>query len=161
MKEIKLTRGYVAMVDDKDYELLNSYKWQCQKTTNSDLVYASRSVKINGLKKKVLMHRQIMGVTDEKILVDHKDNNPLNNQSENLRLCSKKENQKNVRVHKDNVSGFIGVSWRPSRNKYRARIFDNGKEVSLGHFENAFDAAVAYNAAAVRVHGEFANLNKV
>lgn len=161
MAEIQLTRGYVALVDDEDYKQLNKFTWQAQLTTNSDLVYASRSVKINGIKKKILMHRQIMDVANETILVDHKDNNPLNNQRSNLRLCSKKENQKNVRVHRDNPSGFIGVSWRPSRNKFRARIYDNGKEVSLGHFINAVDAAVAYNIAAIRVHGEFANLNKV
>lgn len=160
LREIKLTKGCVALVDDEDYEYLNQWKWHTQLNSRTDAVYASRDIRINGVSKKVLMHRQIMGVSDPEILIDHIDHNGLNNTKANLRPCTKRQNQKNMSSHKGSSSKFVGVSWRPNRNKFRARIFD-GKEISLGHFDSEIEAAKAYNEAALRIHGEFANLNKV
>lgn len=160
LKEIKLTKGKVALVDDEDYEYLNQWKWHTQITTNSDVLYATRDTKVSGNKSKVLMHRQIMKVNDRNILIDHIDHNGLNNTKANLRPCTKRQNQKNMKSHRDSSSKFVGVGWRANRNKFRARIFD-GKEICIGHFTSEIEAALAYNEAAKRIHGEFANLNKV
>lgn len=159
MKEIPLTKGKVAIVDDEDFEWLNQRNWHVQITVNSNILYAT-SDEWKPKKRKILMHRYILGLTDPKILVDHKDHDGLNNQRHNLRPCTKQQNQKNMASHRDSSSKYVGVGFRPGRGKFRARIWD-GKDICLGHFINEIDAAKAYNEAAIKIHGEFANLNIV
>ena len=85
MKEIPLTRGKFALVDDEDYEWLSQWKWYCSTTG-----YAVR-----GCKNRILyMHREI-AKTKPGMLTDHINRNKLDNRKENLRFCSHRENMKN------------------------------------------------------------------
>lgn len=153
MKEIKLTRGRVALVDDEDYDYLNQWKWHLLKDKNN--YYAVRITCINKVKSGIRMHRVIMRTPPE-LVVDHIDHNGLNNQKGNLRNCTISQNNKNV--ISTGRSKFLGVYF--SEGKYiKAQIKINGKTTSLGLFKTEEEAAQAYDNMAKIHHGEFANLN--
>jgi hypothetical protein len=157
MKEIQLTQGKVALVDDADFEFLSQWKWCAQRSDN--LYYASRKISLdNGKTKTFRMHREIMRPPDN-LLVDHKNGNTLDNRRENLRICTNQENCMNSSLPIDNKSGFKGVHL--DRSKWRSRIVFNGKPIHLGMFDNPRDAGMAYNKAAIKYFGDFAKLNKI
>lgn len=160
-KEIYLTRGKVAIVDDEDYERLKQYHWRALVTPHS--TYANRSVlhgrrRRRGEKSCVLMHREIMNCQPGEE-VDHKDGNGLNNQKSNLRKCTSSQNKANRRREKDNRSGYKGVCWHSLSGKWMARVGVNNKSVYLGLYTTAEEAAKARDKAALEHFGEFARLN--
>lgn len=158
MKEIPLTKGKVAIVDDEDYDMLCAMKWRATECVNT--FYASASLpRCAGVQKTVKMHRLILGVTDPKIHCDHRDGNGLNNQKSNLRICTNGENQRNATLRTDNKTGFKGVCFYSRDNKFVSRIRIAGRSFYLGSYHTAEDAARAYDEAAKRLHGEFARLN--
>lgn len=161
MKEIQLTQGKVALVDNEDYDVLNKHKWHAQKTKISNVWYARRTIRENGHKHNVAMHRVIMCIIDPSITIDHKDHNGLNNQKNNLRIATKSQNCSNRRASVNSTSKYIGVSWASSRKKWGVSIFKLGHKKWLGYFDKEDEAANAYNKAAEELHGEFANLNEI
>jgi len=159
MKQIPLTQGKFALVDDEDFEYLNQFKWyaiKCDKT-----YYVCRKVYDKETKKgkNLLMHRFVLGLTDPKIQGDHIDWNGLNNQRYNLRICSCAQNQRNKKARKGGSSKYIGVHWHKGGNKWQSRIKMDGNHISLGLFTDEIEAAKAYDKAAKFYHGEFASLN--
>ena len=159
MKEIQLTQGKVALVDDEDYEYLNKFKWNAYECGNT--FYARRSITVSKNKQTVIyMHRFIMK-PNKAMVIDHLDGNPLNNQKNNLRICTHAENMRNRKKNVNNKSGYKGVSLDKNLNKFRCKLYMNGKTIQIGYFINPIDAARAYNEAALKYHGEFANLNKI
>ena len=156
MKNIPLTQGQFALVDDEDFEWLSQWKWQAQKARKT--FYAKRDSWSGGIKTTVFMHRVIEG-TSHSLDTDHRDGNGLNNQKSNLRSCTGQQNRCNRGVQKNNTSGYKGVSWKSSRGKWEVKISSNRKEIFIGRFTDIVDAARAYDEAARKLHGEFANLN--
>ena len=110
-----------------------------------------KQVKING--KMVLVHRIIYyvyyGTFPEQI--DHIDRDRLNNSIANLRSATNMTNQHNVKIRKDNSSGFVGVHARHGR--YQARIQCNSKRIHLGTFDTIEEAYKAYQKAKEQYHG--------
>ncbi|AYA77376.1 Fis family transcriptional regulator [Bacillus sp. Y1] len=152
MKEIPLTKGMVAIVDDEDFEWLSKFNWRYHKG------YASRTTLLRyGKRKTVLMHREIIGNVAEQ--VDHIDGNRLNNTRENLRAASRSENCRNTKSRTGSTSEYKGVSFDKGNKKWRARIKVEYKEMFLGYFNNPHDAARMYNFWAKDLFGEFARLN--
>ncbi|MBZ9922276.1 HNH endonuclease [Mesorhizobium sp. BR1-1-7] len=92
-------------------------------------------------------------------LVDHENRIRDDNRLLNLRAATRSQNNTNTRVYSNNTSGFRGVSRRSSRNKWSAHIRHAGKTLHLGNFNCITAAALAYDAAARKFHGEFASLN--
>jgi len=156
MKEILLTQGKAALVDDEDYEYLSQFKW-CARKERDDLFYARRAVKGNVYYS---MHRLILNAP-KGMEVDHINGNGLDNQRSNLRLCTKSQNQHNSHIRQDNKSGFKGVHWVNKCKRWRAKITIHGTQIHLGHFRIPEQAALAYNKAAIKFHGEFARINQV
>lgn len=145
-------------VDDSDFDYLNQFKWTARKNKNN--FYATRmdyTLAENG--RPVQMHREILGVTDSKIPVDHRDHDGLNNQRYNLRESSHSENASNIRSHKQSTSKYLGVSYDKIRNKWALRISKKGKVLIAKRFDSEIEAAKAYDIAAKEIHGDFANLN--
>jgi hypothetical protein len=155
MKEIPLTREYVALVDDDDYAALMKYRWYVHVLPDGRC-YAQRTIPRPN-QKTVLMHRQILGFP--KTAIDHRDHNGINNQRSNIREATRAENNRNGRIRRDNTSGFRGVSYAPRRNKWLSRIRNGERQVTLGYFNTAREAAYVYDAMAKKLHGEFASLN--
>jgi len=155
MKTIPLTQGFVAQVDDADYDRVSAHKWSA---TKANTVYGVRKVrKADSKTTSQLLHRFILGVTDPEIQVDHKDHNGLNCQRHNLRRCVRGENDGNRRKTRGS-SQYRGVSWSKGKGKWRACI-TIGKSVHLGYFTDEAEAARAYDAAARTRFGIFANCN--
>ena len=153
MKEIKLTQGKVALVDDEDFEYLNQFKWQAKKGRNT--YYAIRGIVINGKHNTVLMHREIL----KGDIIDHKNHNGLHNYKSNLRPCTHQENNRNQRVSANTSSIYKGVSWHTKRKKWMSYIVVDGAIIHLGRFKSEIDAAIEYNKAASLYFKEFAYLN--
>lgn len=150
MKLIPLTLGQFAMVDDADYGVLVNWKWNCVPGRYTKYARAF----ING--KNTMMHRYILGVNDEKILVDHKDHNGLNNQRYNIRPCTPSQNVRNTKPR--GTSKYMGVSkmskgWRAVIN------VGPGKKCYLGYFMNEIDAARAYDKKLLEVDPDFGYFN--
>jgi hypothetical protein len=155
-KEIELTQGKVAIVDDEDYEWLNQWHWYAAKYGKT--FYAARNEGTFPLKKTIYMHCVIMN-TPAGMRIDHKDLNGLNNTRNNLRNSTHAQNKQNAGKYSNNTSGYKGVSWHKRIEKYTAQIVVNGKRINLGYFYDLKDAALAYDEAAKKYHGPFAKLN--
>jgi len=136
MKEIQLTRGYVAVVDDDDYVLLSKYKWFALKQKTG--IYARRSISKHC---KIAMHTQIMN-TPLGLEIDHIDGNGLNNRRTNLRVVTRRQNQQNKHILKR--SPLLGVSFDSRHNKWQSKICVNGKIKFLGSYDSDTEAHIRY-----------------
>lgn len=93
----------------------------------------------------VLMHRIILDAP-EHMVVDHIDGNGLDNRRSNLRLVTLAGNGQNMRLKRNNTSGYRGVSWHSLTQKWKAQVMVNRKAIHLGLFGSVEDA----NQAAIR-----------
>jgi dipeptidase D len=160
-RKIYLSEGEYAIVDQEDYCRFGAFKW-CA-TGDDECVYAARIIKktVAGRVKAVYLHREIMR-PPRGLLVDHRNNNTLDNRRANLRLATHSQNacNSNSRIDKSKtVSRFRGLVFLKRKKKWGARIGYQGKVMWLGSFNNEIDAARAYDNAAKQYHGEFAKLN--
>jgi hypothetical protein len=120
-----------------------------------------------GARKPMHVHRIVakLFVTNEdratRNEVDHINNNRRDNRASNLRWVSRSENSHNTSSHKGSTSRYLGVSWVNARNKWQAQIYLNGTNKFLGRFTCEHEAARAYNVAALKYHGPYANLNVI
>jgi hypothetical protein len=152
-RTIELTQGKVALVDDRDFEYLNQWKWQAMQ--NSGTWYAVRTI-YSPCKKSIKMHRLITGAPDG-MLVDHFNMDGLDNRRANLRVCTKAENMCNRGKQANNTTGFKGVF--RSKDRYLVQITVDGRIKSIGRYATPEEAARVYDQAALKYHGRFARLN--
>lgn len=167
MREIPLTQGKVALVDDSDFEWLSQWKWNAEphqtKSGIQEIWYAKRLIYtgVHSRSIKVYMHRFLLGISDFRTKVDHRDSDGLNNQRYNLRQSTNSQNSANSRKSLRNTSGFKGVHWYKPCSKWQAQIRCGPRRFHLGYFANKVDAARAYNEAALHYFGDFARLNEI
>jgi hypothetical protein len=168
MRKILLSGGYIALVDDDDYDrVVLSGQWQplIDKRKQNRTIYVRRSLTLRSRKearetglprrKTILLHRFILGIDDNTIKIDHKDGNGLNNQRDNLRVATHSENMQNRKVFPHRK--YKGVN--KNCNKWQAVIKINKQSVYLGTFRTEREAAFAYDEAAREYFGEFARCN--
>lgn len=153
--KITLTKGLVATVDPEDYEWLRGFRWHA--TTSRGKTYAATTV--NG--KSVSMHRMIMNPPPG-MQVDHKSKDRLNNRRDNLRLATARQNRHNTgpsrkRKGRPKSSQFVGVTRHG--DKWKVKIKHEGVEHFLGYFDDEIEAALAWDAKAKELRGDFAYLN--
>jgi hypothetical protein len=154
IRYIPLTRGQYAIVDAADFEWLSRYKWHAAPRDAKGGFYARRHEKGRG----IWMHREIMKAP-EGLVVDHIDNNGLNDRRCNLRLCTRTQNGRNRRKNRDSANEYKGI-WTDKRTgRSYAQIRFKGKQLYLGVYDTAIEAARAYDRKAIELHGQFAYLN--
>lgn len=164
MKTIELhSRKYAglrALIDDEEFESLSKYHWLVLRGAGKGSFYAYANAIVDGEKRQVSMSRMILGLPCGNVEVDHKDGNTLNNQKENLRTCSHSQNLMNQNKQgKISASGYKGVSFHRKTGLWHARVHAAGKTYSFGYHKTPFEAARVRDREAIRIHGEFANLN--
>lgn len=153
MRQIPLTKGLFALVDDRDYAYLAGFKW-CWSNG-----YAVRSARLpDGRYTTVRMHRDILGlVRGDRVEIDHWNLNKIDNRRHNLRPATRPQNGRNRGKNANNTSGFKGVCWDKSRELWMASIMVDRKARYLGRFRTKKAAHAAYKNAAKLLHKDFAN----
>ncbi len=147
------------LIDDKYKYLLGKHKW-----------YGDKRGYITGyiydIKRKVSIHRYILyleNILDDlsnPLEVDHINRNPLDNRLQNLRLCTRSQNQAYTTKRPNKTSQYKGVYKRNRIKKpYLVQIRIDGKKQNIGSFSTEIEAAHAYDKVAKEVYGDFAFLN--
>jgi hypothetical protein len=155
MKEIALSRGKSALVDDEDYEWLSQWKW-----TYAGENYAYRMQHLGvgadgkAKKKSILMHRIITNAP-KGLDVDHVNRDGLDNQRHNLRVCTRTQNLANSIVSTGRYSNLRGAFLDKKTGLWSSKIMVNRKLIRLGWFTTDVDAHEAYKAASVKYNGKF------
>ena len=153
MKEIRLTKGFVTLVDDEDYDELSKYNWQFHQG------YACRKTFKKDGHHRMYLHVQVVGRVDG-LVTDHISGDTLDNRRANLRHVTRAQNGQNCSA-KGGYSKYKGVTWYKLKRLWGSQIRVNGKLKYLGLYKQESDAARAYNVAAEQCFGEYARLNVI
>ncbi|MCK5615396.1 AP2/ERF family transcription factor [Candidatus Pacearchaeota archaeon] len=158
-KQIELSRGLVAVVDEADFEELSKFSWYASESRGK--FYAARRGRATEYEKgekrpMIYMHREIMKASPG-VLVDHRNGDSLLNCRFNLRRSCHQTNTWNTRCS-GGSSKYKGVS-KDKKGRIRARIQCDGKPISLGSHKSEEEAARAYDKKAFKLFEEFAVLN--
>ena len=138
-----------AIIDREDKEDVEKHRWAL---THG---YA-RNPKVGFLHNYVLNF-----IPSKDCEVDHRNKEKNDCRKGNLRIGTHSQNCQNANIRINNSSGFKGVHFHKLLNKWCARIGVNNNRIYLGYFENKAEAANKYNEAAIRLHGEYAQLNEI
>lgn len=147
MAIISLTQGEFALVDDGDFDALSGKIFII---TKNGYVRTGRKY----------LHRIIMSA-GKGVIIDHINGNKLDNRKCNLRICTKSQNGMNRPKQVNNTSGYKGVTWDKTNNKWTAQIMVNQKSIKIGRFSNIIDAAKAYNHVSELINHEFSKPNSL
>jgi hypothetical protein len=142
-----------VLFDPEDWDKIKIFIWRLQQIEGKKFKVVS-----GARKTQIYMHQVILGCP-KGFVIDHINGNPLDNRKSNLRVCTQQENSFNRPRSKNNTSGYKGVSKRKETGKFRAYIHHNFKYRYLGDFKTSKEAAEAYDSAAVKLFGQFAQLN--
>ena len=155
----KIAAGRVALVSDRDYRLVSQYRWRVTERKfegrRPDGPYAVTTITKDGRRTLLQMHSLITGYP----LTDHKNHNGLDNRRSNLRPATNSQNQQNRQPNLRSTSQYKGVHWSTRERRWRATIKHEGTARTLGNFIAEEQAALAYDAAARSLFGEYAVLN--
>lgn len=161
--QIPTTRNQITFIDPEDADLA-LLKW-CAVPRKSGGFYVSRGITyMPGTRQKnqfihrVILSRMIGRELLRNELVDHINNNPLDNRRSNLRLATVSQNRMNASKHDTCTSKYKGVSWNKYMSKWKVSIQKDHKSIHLGYFESEELAYQAYCKKAFELHGEFARV---
>ena len=150
---VKLTQHKWAIVDGVDYDKIKMYRWGACR--DGKVFYARAGIKNNdGGYTNKSMHRLLMNARG--LQIDHRNGNGLDNRKCNIRKATDNQNKRNRTKQNNNTSGFKGVSFCKRRKKWVANIKVNNRNISLGRFITPEAAALAYKAATIKYHKDFA-----
>ena len=142
MAYILLNKGYLATVDDEDFEKVSRFQWVAD--VRDRIVYVARVSKKGEPKR---LHELIL-VAPPGLVVDHIDGNGLNNRRSNLRVVTNSVNIHNRHgLSRRNTSSFTGVGRHVIHGKWDglwySRIMINRKSKSLGYYKTLGEAVEA------------------
>ena len=141
-KMIKVYPDTFAIVSDEDYAIVCKHPWSL---SNCGYVQSKSG------DTHVLMHRLIMNAKKGQE-IDHVNRDKLDNRRDNLKLCTHKDNMKNV-VWKSGSSGYRGVTYVKLQRRWRAYTQIDGKQISFGYYATAIEAARGYDRHMLRLFG--------
>ena len=140
MKQIPLSNGGFALVDDDDYPFLSQWKWK-----RHPQGYASRTSWKPHKWITILMHR-LINKTGKGFETDHINGDKLDNRKANLRNVTHSQNERNKPLRSDNTSGYKGITWDKARQKWQAKTKHDRKMRNLGRFDTPEEAHAVYEA---------------
>jgi len=177
--ESKKYGNHTVLIDEEDWDKVKNRTWRLYYDTRIDRVTSVRTNVIReprerrnpkftsrrgwekaGFKERqVKIHNLILehDPRESKLVADHINGNVLDNRKCNLRVCTRAENNRNVKKRKNNTSGYVGVT--KEGRKWLASVRHNYKTYRLGRFEDKVEAARARDLKAIELHREFASLN--
>lgn len=146
--------GSIVLVDEDIYEIFKN------KSIFLHRGYPHYNATLKGKRQKKALHRYV-NQTPDGMQTDHVNGDILDNRRENLRTCSPAENGWNKgKQDRKLTSKYKGVDYRKNGMRcWRARIRIGDSRINLGQYATEKEAAQAYNEAAIKHHGKFANLN--
>jgi hypothetical protein len=147
MREIPLSQGQVALIDDSDYDLVSQHKWYANWCSSTHSFYAVRNVKsAEGYARSVRMHRLLMGLEHgDNRCVDHANGLTLDNRRSNLRIVTVRQNNQNKRTHRSGK--LVGAGFDKAKGKWQALLWVKGKNTFLGRFPTEIAAHEKYMEA--------------
>jgi len=157
---IDLGNDIETEIDDADWDLIKPYEWRAIWNGNHWYAVTSEKDTVTGKTHHIYMHRLIMGEPVGK-LVDHIDDDGLQNRRYNLRVANRSQNSQNTRPQQGTATGYKGV-WvvkQKDRVRYGARINYSGHRINLGVFDTPEQAARAYDLKAKELFGVYAQPN--
>lgn len=154
MKTIQI-KDKVAIVDDADFDKVIYYCW-CLNNRG----YANASLRTGERGGPVIsMHELVTAKAPQVYEIHHKDGNKLNNQRKNLEFLSIAEHKMRKGLQKNNVTGYKGVAYDNTRQKYLASVSFQKETYFVGRFNTAEEAAKAYDQKVIELYGINAHLN--
>ncbi len=166
---------HIIIIDTEDWGKVKEHRWRIFGTASCTYPYALTNILHPdggwyvrpGTGRRVrrrtglLLHHLIMGKPQKGKVIDHWNHSGLDNRRANLKEITYAQNNQNSRSVKNSTSQYKGVYWKKDREKWRARIKDQGEEQLLGYYTCEHQAALAYNKKALELWGEYALLNDV
>lgn len=157
--------GRVCLLDEEDLPLVIKYRWHLRRQKNKkrghDDAIEYPVFKNSDHKKAIVMYHLIMPIQPGQV-IDHINGNRMDNRKSNMRVCSQRENSKNNGISRNNKSGYKGV-FRDKRYKNREvwlfSLKNDDKTIDVTGFASPEEAAKAYDAKAIELHGPYARLN--
>lgn len=149
--------NYNVIIKDSDFEKFSKYKWSSR--TIKGVPYFQANIYINNVHTTMALHRYLMDcIPDDGKIVDHIDGNTLNNDTDNLRICTRSENSRNQKRRSTNTSGYKGVTFNKASGKWVSQIQIVDGRKGLGYFATPELAYKAYCEAVIKYHGEYGRL---
>lgn len=143
------TKGKILLIDKDDYEKIKNY------SINTSDKYPRIWIK----KRPTKLHRYLLNYDSSKFQVDHIDGNVYNNRRNNLRICTRSQNNMNRRKSPKCSSKYKGVSFHKKKNKWQIAIFCNRKRILIDYFKDEIEAAKAYDNKARELFGDYGTYN--
>lgn len=144
-----------SLVDDDDYPIVSKYIWSL--SSHGYVVRRARG-------KENKLHRFIAEIHHWNVgenIIDHINRDKKDNRKSNLRICTLQQNSFNRKRQSDDAtSHYKGVTKRENGH-WRMRVYVDGKPYCDETYRTEIEAAVAYNSAAAKAHGEYALLNDI
>lgn len=153
--EIVLSGGLKTWIDEADAGLVLKHHWHVSRTGTRKRPYVKTSMKVEGKKKNVYLHRFILDAPNGSC-VDHINDDPLDNRRANLRLCTNRQNSANRSATIKSRTGIKGVYYRQFDKPWYAALKIAGKQYSAGGYKTRAEAVEAFEALAREHHGEYA-----
>lgn len=150
---IELSSGDVAIIDADKIDVISDIKWYRLPGDRTNYAVSNKRLEDRTV-VMLYLHRVLTDCPDD-MVVDHINGDGLDNRMCNLRVVTVAENNLNSRVRSDSQTGIKGAYYDKRKGSYYSRITINGKDIYLGTFKTAKEAAEAYAEASRKYHGKY------